>query len=422
MPIAAGSPDTAEEEMDQSQSPSLGENRNSDMAGGEPVSTIVRPSSTHRSTASSDSGGDSAGEPSSSGNAARGGAASTVISKPSPIIGAPTSVIRRVNRKKQEHPLPLNLSVSSPPDNSNSNFSSSSDSSNLVVGSPAGRASTLSRVGDDHASGPTTNPSVIRDELYFDGRTQGDRQVFVWRYRDDVPPSTTLATGVSPMSPSLSTISATSFVVPDVTGSKLGSSGASSSASSTISQLPSLSQNPNLKRNDGASGSGSNASGKPPKKKLRCGDCGKEFSQLRNYRYHMSRHEGSDQFSCTCPVCGKQFNDRGYLSSHMKIHRNAKEYRCEYCTKGFNQRVAYNMHRRIHTGHRPHQCEVCGKSFSRRMLLKQHMRIHTGERPYSCGVCNKAFADRSNMLLHQVLNSYFAIIQKNVLPNVGLDF
>jgi len=139
------------------------------------------------------------------------------------------------------------------------------------------------------------------------------------------------------------------------------------------------------------------------KRKLQCKDCNKEFSQLRNYRYHRSRHEGSDQFACECPVCGKKFNDKGYLSSHLKIHRNAKEYKCEWCEKSFNQRVAYNMHVRIHTGHKPHKCPICPKAFSRKMLLRQHLRTHTGERPYKCEICGKAFADRSNMLLHQVM-------------------
>ncbi len=103
--------------------------------------------------------------------------------------------------------------------------------------------------------------------------------------------------------------------------------------------LPGESLNQNHSPGTGAGG----------KKKLQCPDCGKEFSQLRNYRYHRSRHDGTSQFACTCPVCGKHFNDKGYLSSHLKIHRNAKEYQCEWCEKSFNQRVAYNMHVRIHS-------------------------------------------------------------------------
>ncbi|KAK0179765.1 hypothetical protein PV327_005486 [Microctonus hyperodae] len=140
-------------------------------------------------------------------------------------------------------------------------------------------------------------------------------------------------------------------------------------------------------------------------KPFRCFDCGKEFSQLRNYKYHRSVHEGTGEFSGTCPECGKCFNDRGYLGSHMKIHRNRKEYVCQECGKSFNQRVAYNMHVRIHSGVKPHHCEQCGKAFSRKMLLKQHLRTHSGERPYQCHICHKAFADRSNMTLHTRLHS-----------------
>ncbi|KAH8409940.1 hypothetical protein KR009_001444 [Drosophila setifemur] len=136
-----------------------------------------------------------------------------------------------------------------------------------------------------------------------------------------------------------------------------------------------------------------------------CSDCGKGFSQLRNYKYHLSVHRGTKEFAAECPECGKTFNDKGYLSSHMKIHRNRKEYECPYCPKSFNQRVAFNMHVRIHTGVKPHKCVECGKRFSRKMLLKQHMRTHSGEKPYQCSVCGKSFADRSNMTLHHRLHS-----------------
>ncbi|CAH1117409.1 unnamed protein product [Phaedon cochleariae] len=140
-------------------------------------------------------------------------------------------------------------------------------------------------------------------------------------------------------------------------------------------------------------------------KPFRCEECGKGFSQLRNYKYHRSVHEGTKEFAAKCPECGKVFNDKGYLSSHMKIHRDKKEYGCPHCPKRFNQRVAYNMHLRIHTGVKPHECSTCGKSFSRKMLLKQHQRVHTGERPYSCPECGKTFADRSNMSLHARLHT-----------------
>ncbi|XP_056648810.1 zinc finger protein 578-like [Diorhabda sublineata] len=141
------------------------------------------------------------------------------------------------------------------------------------------------------------------------------------------------------------------------------------------------------------------------RKPFKCEQCGKCFSQLRNYKYHRSVHDGTKEFAAKCPECGKIFNDKGYLSSHLKIHRDKKEYACSHCPKRFNQRVAYNMHTRIHTGLKPHECSACGKSFSRKMLLKQHQRVHTGERPYSCPECGKTFADRSNMSLHARLHT-----------------
>lgn len=141
------------------------------------------------------------------------------------------------------------------------------------------------------------------------------------------------------------------------------------------------------------------------KSRYECEECGKGFSQLRNYKYHLSIHKGTKEFAANCPECGKIFNDKGYLSSHLKIHRNRKEYVCPHCPKSFNQRVAFNMHVRIHTGIKPHKCPECAKRFSRKMLLKQHLRTHTGEKPYQCTICNKTFADRSNMTLHQRLHS-----------------
>lgn len=55
--------------------------------------------------------------------------------------------------------------------------------------------------------------------------------------------------------------------------------------------------------------------------RFECSECGKFFSQLRNYKYHLSVHRGTKEYAANCTVCGKMFNDKGYLSSHMKIHR-----------------------------------------------------------------------------------------------------
>ncbi|GBP55453.1 Putative uncharacterized zinc finger protein 814 [Eumeta japonica] len=198
-----------------------------------------------------------------------------------------------------------------------------------------------------------------------------------------------------------------------------------------------------------------------------CSECGKTFSQLRNYKYHVSVHRGTREFAATCSVCGKYFNDRGYLSSHMKIHRNRKEYECPHCPKSFNQRVAYNMHVRIHTGSRAkskqvpmssrvHIDELRGCRFSscvrynfyraRSRLARAHRRsrsrtrtageiepwnravqnlntrysefmagvvhthsalkfIHNGVKPHVCSECGKAFSRKMLLKQHQRTHS-----------------
>lgn len=47
------------------------------------------------------------------------------------------------------------------------------------------------------------------------------------------------------------------------------------------------------------------------KARYECEECGKGFSQLRNYKYHLSIHKGTKEFAANCPECGKMFNDKG---------------------------------------------------------------------------------------------------------------
>lgn len=39
--------------------------------------------------------------------------------------------------------------------------------------------------------------------------------------------------------------------------------------------------------------------------RYKCDECGKGFSQLRNYKYHVSVHKGTKEFAAKCPECGK---------------------------------------------------------------------------------------------------------------------
>ncbi|XP_006877410.1 PREDICTED: zinc finger protein 551-like [Chrysochloris asiatica] len=131
----------------------------------------------------------------------------------------------------------------------------------------------------------------------------------------------------------------------------------------------------------------------------KCKVCEKSFSQSSSLIQHWRVHTGAKPFECG--RCGKSFSHISTLIHHRRVHTGEKPYECSDCGELFGRSSHLIVHKRIHTGERPYECGECGKSFRQSSGLSQHRRIHTGERPYECNECEKSFSRKSDLIKHQ---------------------
>ena len=66
-----------------------------------------------------------------------------------------------------------------------------------------------------------------------------------------------------------------------------------------------------------------------------------------------------------------------------------KAYKCGVCGKEFVQKRNFNKHTKIHTAVKSHTCNVCGKAFTQKSTCDRHTKTHTGEKPFNCNFCLK---------------------------------
>ncbi|TDG49525.1 hypothetical protein AWZ03_004016 [Drosophila navojoa] len=97
--------------------------------------------------------------------------------------------------------------------------------------------------------------------------------------------------------------------------------------------------------------------------------------------------------------------DQSALKSHLRTHRNEKNYECELCSKRFNAACNLTTHMRTHTGEKPFECSHCSRRFADRSTHRKHERMHTNERPYACNMCTKTFSLSTTLKAHFLSHS-----------------
>ncbi|GAB1600701.1 zinc finger protein 236-like [Argonauta hians] len=82
------------------------------------------------------------------------------------------------------------------------------------------------------------------------------------------------------------------------------------------------------------------------KAKVKCNDCGKEFTRPYLLKYHIKVHAGLKPFEC--PICGKRFGYKNNMKSHLKLHAGIKPYQCCVCDAKFTRGSTLRRHARKH--------------------------------------------------------------------------
>ena len=149
-----------------------------------------------------------------------------------------------------------------------------------------------------------------------------------------------------------------------------------------------------------------------PKKRFKCDECGKSFTDHFYISAHKRVHTGEKPYHCD--DCEKAFRTNSNLIIHKQIHSIERAYPCNLCEKSFKQKQSLKGHKvRCHVVKNPQYvtkvhdttynfpCEECLKRFTTRSSLKTHKRIHTGEKQFSCDQCDKSFTVKCNLQNHQ---------------------
>ncbi|TRY94753.1 hypothetical protein DNTS_021625 [Danionella cerebrum] len=132
----------------------------------------------------------------------------------------------------------------------------------------------------------------------------------------------------------------------------------------------------------------------------RCGECGKQFCQLVNYRSHLRSHS-KKAAAIHCRVCSRVFDTKEQLQEHLEHNHLEKEfYQCDFCKQIFSCKVKCHNHIEEHKQQaKRHLCQKCGASFNSRDSLLNHLQWHS-KGVFTCPDCERTFSTKGALLRH----------------------
>ena len=121
------------------------------------------------------------------------------------------------------------------------------------------------------------------------------------------------------------------------------------------------------------------------KKIFKCDECGKCFSNARNFQLHRKTvHEGRKDKKCE--ECGERFGQNSSLTRHKKfIHDGRKDYKCQECGKEYGSISYLTDHMKVVHEKIKYKCEDCGKEYNSNQSLTYHMKVvHEKIKDHKC--------------------------------------
>lgn len=131
-----------------------------------------------------------------------------------------------------------------------------------------------------------------------------------------------------------------------------------------------------------------------------CAECGKRFSQIRNYRTHLRTHARAKTRQIKCRICLRRFVNETDLNYHLTMnHFEDKFYECDRCKRVFANLQACQHHIEF-SCMRKVTCEHCGHHFPKEKLLKRHLENKTCYSSLKCTECPLVFTKKNELLKH----------------------